>query len=78
MNTMKTYNSVTPNADVTEDSLYPELDLTDDDSSVSSNSIQPGRRVSFRENLITETRTRPKTRRKDVRKLFYSYEETQQ
>lgn len=76
--TVKILGTETSRDVVVEESSYPELDMTDDDSSVSSYSIQPGRRVTFHSELITEVRTRPKTSKKDVRKLFYSYEETQQ
>lgn len=69
-----------PVDDVTDESSYPELDLTDDDSSVSSYSISStsSRRVTFREELVTEVWLRPRTLRRDIRDLFYSYEETQQ
>jgi len=70
---------VSSSADVMEESSYPELVLSDDESSVSSCSIDStsSRRVSFRYDLVTEVRLRPRTLQKDIRKLFYSYDETQ-
>jgi len=70
---------VSSSADVMEESSYPELVLSDDESSVSSCIIDStsSRRVSFRYDLVTEVRLRPRTLQKDIRKLFYSYDETQ-
>lgn len=70
---------VSSSADVMEESSYPELVLSDDDSSVSSCSIDStsSRRVSFRHDLVTEVRLRPRTPQRDIRKLYYSYDETQ-
>jgi hypothetical protein len=69
----------------------PELEDTDDDcttvsscssgtsrssrSSSSASSVGPS--VSFSYPLVTDVRQRPRTRAKDVRKLFYSCEEIQ-
>jgi len=62
-----------------EDNL-PELDYTDDDcTTVSSCSSGKSARatVTFASVLVTEIRTRPRTRPEDVAALFYSCEETQ-
>eukprot|EP00557_Chaetoceros_sp_GSL56_P002702 CAMPEP_0176498904 /NCGR_PEP_ID=MMETSP0200_2-20121128/12610_1 /TAXON_ID=947934 /ORGANISM="Chaetoceros sp., Strain GSL56" /LENGTH=106 /DNA_ID=CAMNT_0017897223 /DNA_START=29 /DNA_END=349 /DNA_ORIENTATION=+ len=62
---------------------YPDLELTDvdDSSSVSSysfsSSASPDRKVSWSDPLVTEIRTRDRTRQEDISSLFYSYEETQ-
>lgn len=53
----------------------PDLDDTDDDSSCYS--CDNERRVSFASPLVTEVRTRPRTRQSDLKCLFYSYEDTQ-
>lgn len=66
-----------------EDNL-PDLDDTDDDcTTISSCSSDVRSRtfaratVTFAELLVTEVRTRPRTRPEDVAALFYSCEETQ-
>lgn len=61
---------------------YPDLELTDidDSSSVSSysfSSASADRKVTWSNPLVTEVRTRERTKQEDVRSLFYSYEETQ-
>lgn len=72
-----------PEARFKEDQLpFPEMELTDDDdSSVSSYSFSSAssgeRRVSWSDSLVTDIRTRERTRPEDVSLLFYSYEETQ-
>ncbi|GFH51375.1 hypothetical protein CTEN210_07851 [Chaetoceros tenuissimus] len=72
-----------PEARCKEDQLpFPEMELTDDDdSSVSSYSFSSAssgeRRVSWSDSLVTDIRTRERTRPEDVSLLFYSYEETQ-
>ena len=63
-------------------SRTPDLDDTDDESTVStfsstSTSTAGAKYVSFAEPLVTEVRIRPPTLRKHVRDLFYSVEETQ-
>jgi len=67
-----------------EDDSIPELDDTDDDCSTISSfssvvrSRSPARAtVTFASVLVTEVRTRPRTRPEDVSALFYSCEETQ-
>lgn len=65
------------------DSTYTGFD--DDDcctvasasTSSSSSSSSIPRSVSFADTLVTEVRTRPRTPRSEVSKLFYSVEETQ-
>jgi len=59
---------------------FPDLELTDDDSSVSSYSFSSStteRRVTWSTPLVTEVNTRERTKIEDVRLLFYSHEETQ-
>ena len=56
-------------------SPIPDLDDTDDDSSCYS--CDNERRVCFASPLVTEVRTRPRTRQSDLKCLFYSYEDTQ-
>jgi len=53
----------------------PELDDTDDESTIDSWTVAKG--VTFADPLVTEVRTRPRTLKKNVRSLFYTYEETQ-
>lgn len=53
----------------------PELYETDDESSISSCSTAKG--VTFAEPLVTQVRTRPRTKKAHLRSLFYTYEETQ-
>jgi len=67
-----------------EDDRIPELEDTDDDcTTVSSCSSDARSRslvratVTFAAVLVTEVRTRPRTRPEDVSALFYSCEETQ-
>jgi len=66
-----------------EDDSIPELEDTDDDcttiSSCSSDVRSRSERatVTFASVLVTEVRTRPRTRPEDVSALFYSCEETQ-
>lgn len=67
-----------------EQEIIPELEDTDDDcTTVSSCSTEARSRsygratVTFASVLVTEVRTRPKTRPEDVSTLFYSCEETQ-
>lgn len=67
-----------------EDDSIPELDDTDDECSTISSfssvvrSRSPARAtVTFASTLVTEVRTRPRTRPEDVSALFYSCEETQ-
>lgn len=57
----------------------PELDDTDDESSISSSvsSCSTAKGVRFVDPLVTEVRYRPRTLRKDVTSLFYTVEETQ-
>lgn len=55
----------------------PELDETDDDDSTLSSCSSSSKGVTFCDNLVTEVNWRPRTRRKDVRSLFYTVEETQ-
>jgi len=69
---------------IVEDDSIPELDDTDDDcTTVSSCSSDVRSRsfsrptVTFASVLVTEVRTRPRTRPEDVSALFYSCEETQ-
>ncbi len=60
--------------------LSPELDDTDDESTVSSGSCSTAtaaKGVTFAEPLVTEVRFRPRTKKQRIRSLFYSYEETQ-
>eukprot|EP00979_Chaetoceros_neogracilis_P011322 scaffold2753_cov238-Chaetoceros_neogracile.AAC.11 len=63
-----------------DDPSCPELELTDDDSSVSSYSFScstTDKRVTWSNPLVMEVRTRERTKPEDVKLLFYSYEETQ-
>eukprot|EP00551_Chaetoceros_affinis_P010890 CAMPEP_0203683054 /NCGR_PEP_ID=MMETSP0090-20130426/47318_1 /ASSEMBLY_ACC=CAM_ASM_001088 /TAXON_ID=426623 /ORGANISM="Chaetoceros affinis, Strain CCMP159" /LENGTH=281 /DNA_ID=CAMNT_0050552175 /DNA_START=636 /DNA_END=1481 /DNA_ORIENTATION=- len=66
-----------------DESQQPELDDTDDEStstctsSIISTSSSKGASVTFCEPLVTEVRTRPRTLKRHVRALFYTYEETQ-
>lgn len=69
---------------LTEDDSIPGLDDTDDECSTISSfssvvrSRSPVRAtVTFASVLVTEVRTRPRTRPEDVSALFYSCEETQ-
>lgn len=61
------------------DQHLPELDDTDDDSTISSSSSNGSvaRSVTFADALVTEVRTRPRTSTKDIKTLFYSYDDTQ-
>lgn len=69
---------------LSEDDSIPGLDESDDDcttisscsSGVRSRSLS-GVHVSFASVLVTEVRTRPRTKPQDVSALFYSCEETQ-
>jgi hypothetical protein len=72
-----------PDARLKVSASYPDLELTDvdDSSSVSSysfsSSTSSDRKVTWSEPLVTEVRTRERTRQEDISSLFYSYEETQ-
>mmetsp|Transcript_29292 Transcript_29292/g.33986 ORF Transcript_29292/g.33986 Transcript_29292/m.33986 type:complete len:320 (+) Transcript_29292:52-1011(+) len=62
----------------TSASTEPGLeDTDDDDSTVSSCSSSTIKWVKFSDPIVTEIRFRPRTEDKDIRSLFYSYEETQ-
>ena len=58
----------------------PELDDTDDDSSISSNSVSTtsskGKGVSFAAPLVTEVRFRPRTLKMNKSELYYTVQET--
>jgi len=67
-----------------QDETLPDLDDTDDDCTTISSCSSGARSrtftrptVSFAELLVSEVRTRPRTRPEDVAALFYSCEETQ-
>lgn len=69
-----------PRLKVCSTTSFPDLELTDDDSSVSSYSFSSStteRRVTWSTPLVTEVNTRERTKLEDVRVLFYSHEETQ-
>lgn len=59
----------------------PELDETDDDSTVTSSSCSSStvgvKGVSFAEPIVTQTWWRPRTLRKSVKSFYYTVEETQ-
>lgn len=56
----------------------PELDDTDDDSTVSSYSASTttSKGVSFATSIVTEVHYRPRTSKKDKSSLYYSVQET--
>jgi hypothetical protein len=69
-----------PRLKVCSNTSFPDLELTDDDSSVSSFSFSSStteRRVTWSTPLVMEVNTRERTKLEDVRELFYSHEETQ-
>lgn len=71
-----------PESRLKDTTSCPELDLTecDDNSSVSSFSFSSStteRSVTWSNPLVSEVRYRPRTKTKDLRRLFYSYEQTQ-